>query len=355
MAVVDLKQYIFKNHKIEFVLEKLNCHNIRYNDRREYYSASFPDGDNPQGINIRNNEYLNYRSFSRNVSYEDCKDIISLVEYIKKCNFVDAVKYLHEILGIEYTPYKKQEKKEKRNPLDIFEKIKKGRRKTDVADIHFMQEETLDEYVPLLHISWFKEGIMPWTAKKFGLAYSYRRKRVIIPMRHWITGKLLGINARTTIENWKELGIKKYFITPTYQKGLNIFGLYENYDFIQKAGYVVVYESEKSVLKRDSLNDSTGVALSGHTLSSEQASILIGLNVEIIIALDKDINVAEVRHMCEKFYRIRPVSYIYDKWDLIGANDSPADARNRIFNHLLKWRVKYDEKEHKRYIDELKM
>ena len=35
---------------------------------------------------------------------------------------------------------------------------------------------------------------------------------------------------------------------------MNLYGLYENYDAIQKAGYVVVFEAEKSVLKRDTFS-----------------------------------------------------------------------------------------------------
>ena len=84
---------------------------------------------------------------------------------------------------------------------------------------------------------------------------------------------------------------------------LNLYGLYENYDSIQKAGYVVVAESEKSVLKRDSFGDGTVVALSGKSISDEQVRILMGLNVEIIIGLDKDVDVNEIRFMCEKFQK----------------------------------------------------
>ena len=73
-------------------------------------------------------------------------------------------------------------------------------------------------------------------------------------------------------------GIKKYFITPSYPKSYNLFGLWEHKEDIKRLGYVVVYESEKSVLKRDSLLDYSGVALSGHTISDEQVRILIGLN-----------------------------------------------------------------------------
>jgi DNA primase len=194
---------------------------------------------------------------------------------------------------------------------------------------------------------------MPWTREKFKLAYSYKHKRVIVPLRYWATGELLGFNQRTTVENYEEFNIKKYFITPTYPKALNLYGLYENYDSIQKAGYVVVAESEKSVLKRDSLGDGTVVALSGKSMSDEQVRILMGLNVEIVIGLDKDVDINEVRHIAEKFYNIRPVSYIYDKWDLLKDKDAPMDAKNKIYQFLFKHRIKYDENEHKEYIKSL--
>ena len=133
-----------------------------------------------------------------------------------------------------------------------------------------------------------------------------------------------------------------------------MYGLYENYESIQKAGYVVVYEAEKSVLKRDSLNDSTGVAISGHIMSDEQVRILIGLNVEIVIALDKDISVDEVRHMCDKFKNIRKVSYIQDKWDILSSKDSPADARNKDYQFLFDNRIVYDKSEQRKYEESLK-
>lgn len=355
MVITELKRHIFDNEKIEFILEQLGCHNIKYNSKHDYYSAAQPDGDNPAGVNIRNNEYLNYWSYTRGASNEDRQDLISLVEYINKCSFIDAVKYLHKILGLEYRPQRKQKENEKKkfDPLAIFKRARSCKKKINVADISVLDEDVLDEYVPLTHIDWFREGIMPWTARKFGLAYSYRRKRVIIPHRYWMTGELIGINARTTVSNYEELGIRKYYLTEGMNKSINLYGLYENYNEIQKAGYVVVYESEKSVLKRDSLNDPTGVALSGHTLSDEQAAILIGLNVEIIIALDKDVPIEEVRHVCEKFRNIRNVSYIYDQWDLLGDKQSPADAPNKIYKFLFKYRTVYDEIEHQKYLRSL--
>ena len=88
MTINELKEYIYNENKIEYILKQLNCHNIKFNQKHENYSASFPDGDNPQGINIRNNKYLNYRSFSRGIDYEDNQDLISLVETTKKLTWL---------------------------------------------------------------------------------------------------------------------------------------------------------------------------------------------------------------------------------------------------------------------------
>jgi DNA primase len=237
----------------------------------------------------------------------------------------------------------------------VFKKVLRcNRRVVDVADIQILEDKLLNDFVPMLHISWLKQGITERTRKKFGLCYSYRHKRVVIPMKYWATGELLGFNQRTVVENYKEFGIKKYFITPTYPKQLNLYGLYENYDSIQKAGYVVVAESEKSVLKRDSLGDSTVVALSGKSISDEQARVLIGLNVEVVIALDNDVDVNEVRFMCEKFKNIRKVSYIKDFMGFLDEKDAPMDARNKNYQFLFDNRIVYDREEQRRYQESLK-
>lgn len=356
MTIGELKEYIYKHNKIQYILEQLGCHEIKYNKNKEYWNATQPDGDNPQGVNIKNNEYLNYRSFSRGIDYEDNQDLISLVESVKKMTFKQAVKYVHKILDLPFEFKRKEEtKKKKIDPLWIFKKHSRSNKKPiDVNDIHVLDDKLLNDYVPMLHINWLEQGITERTRKKFGLAYSYRHKRVIIPMRYWLTGELLGFNQRTTVENYDEFGIKKYFITPTYPKMLNLYGLYENYDSIKKAKYVVVYEAEKSVLKRDSLNDPTGVALSGHTLSDEQINILWGLNVEIVIAMDKDVREEEVWHMCEKFWRGRVVSYIKDNNNILSDKDSPADARNKDFQFLFDNRIIYDQKQHEKYEKSLK-
>lgn len=353
MTTIELKRYICENNKVEYILNSIGCTHIFYHNNKDFWSAANYNGDNPTAVNVKNNEYLNVKNWTRSKEFDDKSDLITLVQYNKQCSFKNAVKYLHKLLGLEYkwNTQKNIEITKKRNPLAVFEKVS-SQYKVNVDDIPVLDEHILDEFLPILHISWLKEGIMPWTAEKFGLLYSFRKKRIIIPLKYWITGELLGTNSRTTIENYKEFDIKKFFITPSYPKSINLFGLYEHYQDIQNAGYVVVYESEKSVLKRDSLGDCTGVALSGHTISDEQVSILIGLNVDIIISLDKDIDTQEVRFVCEKFYGVRKVYYTYDKWNLLGVTDSVADKPDKIFSFMMKHKVMYDYQEHQKYLKE---
>ena len=359
MTVLELKKYIFHEGKIEFILNEIGCGHIVYHPTKEYYSCSNCNGDNKTAINISNNEYLNCRNYTREKEFDENSDLLTLVQYNKSLNnknfsFFDTVKYLHKLLGLPLTFKKQEEKNEVVDPLYIFKKVKAKRKRQNVLDFRVLDESELQDFVPYVHIDFFKEGIMPWTVKKFGLAYSYRFKRNVIPLRYWLTGELLDFNMRTSVENYELFDIKKYFITPGYPKQMNLFGLWENKEAIQEKGYVVVYEAEKSVLKRDSLNDSTGVAVSGHEISDEQVKILIGLNCEIIIAFDKDIDIDHIRHCCEKFYRIRKVSYIWDKYDLLGEKDSPADAQNKIFEFLMQYRVIYDYDEHNKYLKSLK-
>lgn len=355
MFVTEIKKYIYENNKISFVLENLGCKKIAYHKEKDYYSACFKDGDNPMGINIRNNEYLNYCSWSRNVSYSDGQDLISLVEYSKECDFKTALQWLHKILDIPYTTRRKPSQQNKSldlkaKALSVFTNFLSNNSSVNVGDIEVLDESVLDEYVPIAYIGLLREGITPYACKKFNIEYSYRRKRIIIPQKLWSTGEIIGLNARTTIKGYEKFGINKYSFTKGYNKSINIYGLWENYKSIKKKGYCCVFESEKSVLKRYSLFDKTAVALSGKFISDEQKRILIGLNVDIILCLDNDVDIQEIYHLCEKFYGIRNVYFIKDTLGILGKKDSPADVCDEDYHKLLNNKIKYTEKLHKEYL-----
>ena len=349
MNADELKEYIINNECVPTILESLGCHSI--SEHQTEWRSALPDGRNKTAVCVKKD---NLSSAIRSSEIEKMGDIFTLVMELKGMNFGKANKYIHQVLGLQYKYTSKKEEIPKKDPLYIFKKIKRKRHIVG-QDIPVYDDSCIKEYIDLPYIGWVREGIMPFVCKRFNIGFSYDRKRIIIPWRNWCgdENEYLGVIGRTVVPNYEMLDIPKYFGIVPFQKSQTLYGLYENYKGIQEAGYVCVFEAEKSPLKRCSRLDNTGVAIGSHTLSEEQVKILISLNVEIIIALDEGIDINLIRKECDKFYPIRKVSYIYDKWGLIekGSKDSPADMPNKVFEFLRKHRIPYDANERKLYKD----
>lgn len=350
MTANELIQYIIDNDKIEYILEDLGCHHIK--EYAKEYRSGLPSHSSKDAISIKK-ETLKIKIFQSDSSIIR-GNIFTLCQNIKNISFPEANRYIHNLFGLEYKfEYnKKKNDDEFKDPLEIFKKVKKKKYSYDTSDLEVMGEDCLSGYMPYPHIEWIREGIMPWTCKEFNIGYSVNRKRIVIPHRYWSGNRndYVGVIGRTVIKEYEMLDIPKYFPLKNFPKSMNIYGLQENYQYIQEAGFVVVYEAEKSTLKRHSKNDKTGVAVCCHDISDEQVKILIGLNVDIIIAFDKGITLEHIRATCDRFYGIRNVYYIYDKYDLLGEKESPADSTNKIFNYLFKYKTLYDEKERREYL-----
>ena len=345
----ELKDYISENNCIEQILLALECH-----DLREYTSewrAALPQGTNKTAVCVKKD---GLSVTIRNSDGSKRGDIFTLVMTLKNISFGKANKFIHSTLGLKYS-YNKNDKEEKSDPLAIFKKIKRKRYVID-KDVPIYDDSCMTEYIDLPHIDWIREGVMPFACKRFNIGYSYDRKRIVIPERKWDgdDNEYIGISGRTTVPNYEMFDIPKFFkLSNTYPKGLNIYGLNENYKTIQEAGYAVALEAQKSVLKRYSRKDGTAVAIGNCEFTEEQVRILISLDVEIVVALDEGIDINHNRQECEKFYPIRKVSYMYDKWGLLekGSKDSPADKENKIYNFMLKHRTIYDESERRKLKD----
>lgn len=353
MTAIELIEYIKDNNLINVVLESLGCHDLKS------YSTELRCGlsghKNKTSVSIKKDSFK-VKIFS---SEGDIirGNLFTLIMNIKNISFPDANKYLHKLFGIKYK-YNKKKKKEvnKQDPLEIFKKIKRKRNIVNTKDIEIYDSTIIEEYEPVLYYDWIKEdGITEFTRKRFNIGYSHKHKRIVIPVRYWSgeENDYVGIIGRTVVKNYELFDIPKYYPLKNYMKSLNLYGLQENYRTIQEQNEVCVFEGEKAVLKRYSRLDGMGVAVGSHNLSDEQVKILIGLNVNITIAYDKDIPLKHIRSECEKFYGLRNIYYIYDKHNLLGEKDSPADLPNKLFNYLFKYRVTYDEKEHKEYLKEL--
>jgi DNA primase len=350
---IELKQYIIDNDKLQDILEDLGCHGIK--EYSKEYRCGLPLHNSSNNIAIKK-ETLSVKIFKSDSEILR-GDILTLIMDIKNISFPKANKYLHTLLGLEYKYIKNHTSQvEKIDPLNIFKRVKKKRFVVNNDDIEIYNEEIIKEYIPLPYIDWVKnDGILSFTCEKFKIGYSADKKRITIPWRWWCgeDKDIIGVMGRTSIKEYSILDIPKYFPLKPFFKSMTLYGLQENYKSIQNAGYVCVYEAEKSTLKRHSRKDETGVSIGSHDISDEQVKILIGLNVSVIICFDKDVSLQHIRHTCSKFYGIREIFYIYDNYDLLKEKESPADASNKIFNYLFKYKTKYDENEHREYLKEL--
>jgi hypothetical protein len=352
----ELVNYAYDNNKVRLILNHLECYGITKKEKE--WRCGLPKDNNKSRIRIKNNKYLNITIFQSNDEVIR-GNIITLTMFIKNISFPEANKYIHKILGLKYYYNKNIKIKNIKSPVDIFKQKKRRKIQLDISTIDIKDDKILKEFTPNLHISWLREGILSFTARKFNIGYDYRKKSITIPERLWSgdENEYVGMMGRTTIDDatCDMLDISKYYAIIPYLKSLNLYGLQENYEEIQKAGKVIVHEAQKSVLKRHSRLDPTGVAIGSHDISSEQVKILIGLNVEIIICFDKGVSIHHIRRMCENFYKIRKVSYVWDKYNLLDDKEAPADKNNKIYNYLLENKILYDIKEHYKYINKEKI
>lgn len=346
MNAYELKDYIINNNKLFEVLEGIGCTNIK-NFTKEY-RCSTPLNTKANSTAVRKNNLKVIIYANDNSSTKDDKDrdnLYTLTMKIKNVNFHGALKEIHKILGLKFiNTYKKEEKVEKKDILSVFKKAlnKTIRSYKQLDELKIYDEDICREFINLPYIGWIREGIMPFTQERFNIGYSREKNRVVIPHRYWCgdTNDYVGVMGRTLNENYDLLDIPKYFPLKAFPKSMNLYGLQENYDTIQKHGMVIVFEAEKSVLKLHSMLCKCGVALCCHELSDEQIKILVSLDVEVVFALDKDMPEQLSIDMCRKIKHLRKTSYIYDKWDLLGEKDSPCDCGIKVFKRLLKNRIR---------------
>lgn len=341
----QLKSYIDENDLYYNVLEFLDCHTIQ-ESTKDFIRCSL-DNKNNNSIGLQRKTFK-VKDFS-NMGLSG--DIFSLIMDVKNVNFSESIKLLHNLFNLKYTKYTQEKKESYKDPFCIFKKIRRKSKGFDEIDeMKKYSDNIINNWIPYLHTSWSCD-MLEKTRKKFDIGFSIRDQRITIPHRHYETGDLIGVVGRTVNELQEELNIPKYFPLIKYPKSRNLYGLFQNYKHIQNLGYITVFEGEKSVHKRDARFDYSCVSIGCHEISNEQVKILKELNVEIIIAFDKDVSLFDILKNCEKFYPIKNVSFIYDKNNILSDKDSPADSNLGNYKNLFDNRIKYTEKIHNKFLE----
>lgn len=204
---------------------------------------------------------------------------------------------------------------------------------------------------------WLNEGITQEVINYAKIGYYPGGDQITIP--HYDKDyRFIGLRGRTLCAQEGEM-YGKYRPIKVNQElynhplGLNLYGLNWAKDGITSLKKVIVYESEKSVLKAMSyfgISNNISVACCGSSLSSYQINLLLSFGVkEIVIAFDKQYEqlgtteskqwIKKLTSFHEKYKNDVLISFMFDKGEVLGYKSSPIDEGPEKFQQLFKERI----------------
>lgn len=273
--------------------------------------------------------------------HSECKrkySIYDLIMHNKDCNFVESLKYVFNFIGCTKN-FEGSIKKESES-WNFIQQLKRQRHIYDYEENPIYPESILEQFITMPYQKWAEEGLTYENQKLFEVGIDTIEERVIVPHREWDTGKLCGIMCRTLHEDYKELKIPKWFPLYDFNKNLNLFGYWQNRFEVGYANEIILMESEKSPIKGRGYNINNICSVSGKNISPEQIKILIKIGKPIVIALDKDVEVKQIKEEMAKLKHYLPVSVIDSgRCDELDEKDAPIDKGEKIFKDLYEKRI----------------
>ena len=298
-----------------------------------------------------------YIGYSAGMSY----DIISLVQrrltLLKQpSSFVDAVNFILTATGKEIDSVQRLTKPhiyDWENDLGKFIRFRRtGSTLTTYDDIILSQ---LGHDIPQ---QWLDEGISDESMMKYQIGYYDRLNATTIPCRDK-QGNLIGIRCR----HWRpeEVEQGKYrpltlldgtvFKFPTNDI---FFGINYNWPEIERTGKVMLVESEKAVMKLDTIYKERNVALGmfGSSLGLKRRNDLIKLGVKHVIFIpdndwiglgDKGYQEWENKIMafCKQFNGYAKVEIVWDNLGLLGTKENATDRDEETWWQLYEAREEF--------------
>lgn len=287
MDIKQLKEFIVVNEKVEYILEELGCHHIKSNDGGRYISAGYSDGDNTKSIVVYS-ESLVVESYTRNITDKyGNSDIISLVCFVKDLYFSQAIKFLSDILGLDYYSDPNEDIPMSLQITQMLIDMSNGEDKErEIEHLKPIDEKILTYYKPYVNDLFYKDGVSYETQIEFEIGVDPQSQRYTIPIRDEL-GTLVGVKGRCVGKCTDE---EKYIYLERCAKTKILYGLNKTLPYIKDSRQVIIVESEKSVLALWSRGIRNVVAIGGHKLSKIQVEKITRLGVEeVVLAYDQDV------------------------------------------------------------------
>jgi DNA primase len=303
------------------ILDEIGCHNIKLSGN--IINAALPDGDNSKSVCVYLDNYYTNVFTRPEFESKKYKDIITLVEFIENRTPSQSIKRICDICGFNY--YKKQNKKSSMI-LEWIKFVESGiNNKSKEEIINPLPNSILDQFKISPVKKWYNEGISCKSQFLYKIGLYYTTERIVIPIYDELY-VLVGVKGR--ILNDKNLkDDDKYTYLYNCPKSKILYGLNKNYNNIKESNEVIVVESEKSVLKLNTLGYKNAVATGSKHISKVQIEKLLRLLVPITIAFDQDVNIQELKDIINdlKMMNLVDINIISDKLNLMSKKESPCD------------------------------
>lgn len=280
-------------------------------------------------------------------------DVIGFVEFIKHLDFIPAVEYICQTLGINANEVSE------RSDVDPWQKDLRRwlpNAESELEPLTIYDPSVLRLFKPFPHKSWLDDGISVSAMRKLGIGWYGRNAQVAIPVRD-PDGNLVGIHARNTRRAIVGAG-RKYEPLRTliqdyrFPTGRVCYGLYENQAAIKASREVILFEAPKSTLQMTTMlgNSASCVSLFGWNCNKLRRDMLLDLGIQRVnIALDRQyhepsgdefaVYVRQVKKIAALFKPYCQVGIIWDKQDRLGYKDSPSDKGLEVWNQLYQERT----------------
>lgn len=333
MDIEILKEHILENNFIPTILEELGCHHIRKKDG--YFQCANPDGDNTTAVCVYENTNLTTINYTRDISNGKNihTDLISLVEFYKNESFPYAVKWICDVLDIDYYSNLDEDLPKSLQLTKMLVEMQSVDTDTETEKpLKPIPEKILSYFEPYVNDMFCEDGVGYDTQVEFEIGYDEFTNRITIPIRDDL-GNLVGVKARYFYRQVPEDEQKFIYIEKCARSQI-LYGLYKTINFIKKAQRVFVVEAEKGVQQLYDKGYFEAVATGGSKISKSQIDKLTRLCVPIIFVFDKDIIKEELDDIASRFIDGTEVYALIDTIGILNEKESPTDDISK-FEQLL--------------------
>ena len=333
MDIEILKEHILENNFIPTILEELGCHHIRKKDG--YFQCANPDGDNVTAVCVYENTNLTTINYTRDISNGKNihTDLISLVEFYKNETFPYAVKWICDVLDIDYYSNLDEDLPKSLQLTKILVEMQSVDTESETEKpLKPISEKILSYFKPYVNDMFNEDGVSYETQAEFEIGYDEFTNRITIPIRDDL-GNLVGAKARYFYRQVPEDEQKFMYIEKCARSQI-LYGLYKTINFIKRAQRVFVTEAEKGVQQLYDKGYFEAVATGGSKISKSQIDKLTRLCVPIIFVFDKDITKEELDNIASRFIDGTEVYALIDTIGILNEKESPTDNISK-FEQLL--------------------